>query len=175
VSDFSLKYAMKKRAKKMCDGGAMAEGGEVDSFEKQGNAFKSDTQSNDLQRTKPQSISMPPRQQTPEGRPEYTVASLAAGGEVSDEDKDADMIARIMHKRKMYSEGGMVANDDEPIADSMPAQFDDLALDDHLEMHETGANSGDELGDAQEDEDRHDIVAKIMKSRAKKDRNPRPA
>jgi hypothetical protein len=143
VSDFSLKYAMKKRAKKMCDGGKMmAEGGEVED-----------------------PYSELERESSPTGGP----------AEHDPDMKDADMIARIMHKRKMYSEGGMAANDDEPIADSMPAQFDDLALDDHLEQHDTGANSGDELGDAQEDDDRHDIVAKIMKSRGKKDRNPRPA
>jgi hypothetical protein len=46
--------------------------------------------------------------------------------------------------------------------------------DDDLEQHYTGENSGDELGNAQEDEDRRDIVSRIMKSRRLKDRLPRP-
>lgn len=84
-----------------------------------------------------------------------------------------DMVDRIMKHR--YSKGGEVANDSAPIVDEMPAEYDDLVKDDDLEMHETGANSGDELGDEQVDEDDEDTVSKIMKSRKKKDRMPRPA
>jgi hypothetical protein len=88
-----------------------------------------------------------------------------------------DMVDRVMRKR--YSKGGMIANggddDLDQMADGDPNNFDDLALRDHLESSYTGKNSGDELGDEQEDEDRHDMVARIMKSRAKKDRMPRPA
>lgn len=83
------------------------------------------------------------------------------------------MIERILAKH--YSKGGMVANDVEPIADEMSANYDYLSTHDDLEEHLTGANSGDELGDAQEDHDRKDIIARILKSRAKKDRMPRPA
>lgn len=92
---------------------------------------------------------------------------MAGGGRVD----------RIMKKRHMMSEGGMMANDDGKgaAADHDPNEFDDLVLDDHLSMHETGANSGDELGNEQMDHDNDDIVSRIMKSRAKKDRNPRPA
>lgn len=95
----------------------------------------------------------------------------AEGGEMHDD----DLVMKIMKKR--YSQGGQVANDvgTGQEADKLPNQFDDLVLDDDLEFHETGANSGDELGDEAEDEDRRDIVKKIMKSRAKKDRMPRPA
>lgn len=82
-------------------------------------------------------------------------------------------------KHMRYAEGGRVANEDEEITDKMPAQYDDLHLDDHLDddgkANYTGANSGDELGDKQEDEDRKDIVARIMHSRSKRDRMPRPA
>ena len=78
------------------------------------------------------------------------------------------------HPRHL-SEGGRIANDDEPMADSEPAQYDDLVKDDHLHEHYTGANSGDEIGDEEEDEDRHEIVSRIMKSRRLKDRMPRPA
>jgi hypothetical protein len=44
-----------------------------------------------------------------------------------------------------------------------------------MEFCYTGANSGDEVGDEQEDEDEHDMVSRIMKSRLKKDRMPHPA
>lgn len=74
-----------------------------------------------------------------------------------------------------YSEGGKVANEDLPIADDMPAEYDDLHLRDGLEEHYTGKNSGDEIGNEHEDERRSDIVSKIMHSRKKKDRMPRPA
>lgn len=95
---------------------------------------------------------------------------------VENQDDHEDMVGRIMKQRaKHYSHGGKVSNEDMPIADSEEAEYDDLEKDDDLEFHDTGANSGDELGDKQEDEDRHDIVSRIMKSRKKKDRLPHPA
>lgn len=92
----------------------------------------------------------------------------------STEDADDSLVMRIMHKR--YSKGGMVANEtDIDSADSMPAQFDDLVLRDDLEStYGDDDNAGDALGNAQEDEDRKDIVARIMASRRKKDRLPNP-
>ena len=72
--------------------------------------------------------------------------------------EDADMIARIMHKRKMYSEGGMVANAKGPGVEDMSSDYDDMQ-DDTLAFHDTAKNSGDELGE--------DMVSKIMKKRAK--------
>jgi len=95
--------------------------------------------------------------------------NMACGGKVGED----DMISKIMAKH--YSEGGRLANKTEITADFDPNEFDDLALRDGLEEHETGANSGDELGDEQEDEDRRDMVSKIMRSRAKRDKLPRPA
>lgn len=44
------------------------------------------------------------------------------------------MLDRIMSKRKM-SEGGVVSNSTEVVADELPNEFDDLALDDNLEAH----------------------------------------
>ncbi len=92
--------------------------------------------------------------------------------------EDHDMIEEIMMSRaKGYSEGGKVSNDTgtgEEV-DKEPNQFDDLVKDDDLEFHETGANSGDEDGDEEHDEEDRDMVGQIMKSRKKKDRNPRPA
>ncbi len=98
---------------------------------------------------------------------------MAEGGGVGD--KELDMVGRIMKHRECMSQGGVVANSTELMADSEPAEFDDLVLDDHLEGHNSGADDGDDLGDAQEDHDRKDIVSRIMKSRAKGDRMPRPA
>lgn len=76
---------------------------------------------------------------------------------------------------KKFSEGGKVANDTSPITDDMPAQYDDLVLRDDLESSYTGENSGDELGNEALDEEEEDLIAKIMKSRSKKDSMPRPA
>ncbi len=81
---------------------------------------------------------------------------LAHGGDVDD-----DMIGRIMKKRCM-SEGGIISNTDEDLADFAPNEFDDLVLDDHLEP---GPMGSDEIGNHQEDEDRKDIVARIMARR----------
>ena len=108
---------------------------------------------------------------------------MADGGQITgnysdEEDGDGtDMVGRIMAQRqRMFSKGGKVSNQDELEADFSPNEFDDLHLRDNLEQHDTGANSGDELGDAQEDEDRHDIVSRIMRSRRKgPGHNPRPA
>ncbi len=94
------------------------------------------------------------------------------------EHEDEDMVSKIM--RKMYAKGGVVADEGEGEedmqADSDVNDFDYLStgdLDDSTTN--SGAADGDELGDHQEDEDRHDIVAKIMKSMSKKDKMPRPA
>lgn len=94
----------------------------------------------------------------------------AEGGEIGNADmQDADMIARIMHKRKEYAMGGEVANDvGVSEADKLPAEFDDLVLDDNLE-DDSGA--GNEIGDERVSDDPVDRI--MMKK--KKDRMPRPA
>jgi hypothetical protein len=90
-----------------------------------------------------------------------------------------DIVGRIMKDQKVQkmSEGGRVANQEHGPNDSRLAgfsrnEFDDLVLRDDLEQSYTGENSGDELGNAQEDEDRRDLVSQIMRSLAKKDRMP---
>ena len=99
--------------------------------------------------------------------------NLAHGGYAEDGD-DLDMISHIMRKR--MSKGGQATNDTlDPGIEDDDAQYDDLVKDDDLEFHDTGANSGDEVGDAQEDMDRDDMISMIMASRKKKDRMPRPA
>ena len=105
------------------------------------------------------------------GLPEETIPEDKDNAAADAEDQD--MVERIMLKR--YSEGGMVANRTPITADFEDNEFDDLVKDDELESSYTGANSGDEIGDEQEDEDRRDIVSRIMRSRAKGDRMPRPA
>jgi hypothetical protein len=162
----AIKYAMQKKAKKMadggpcdehgthmckmCHGGMYADGGFVEEEEESGY--------------------MP--------RPEEHADHMYEHP-VENQGDHEDMVGRIMKKRMMhsqhYSEGGRVANDTPPDSEFEPNQFDDLVKDDDLEEHYTGANSGDEIGNHQEDEDRRDIIARIMKSRRLKDRNPRPA
>jgi hypothetical protein len=89
------------------------------------------------------------------------------------------MVMKIMMGRaKGYSKGGMVANEDQgesasvpdEMAKDKPNEFDDLALRDDLEFDSSGANEGDEHGDAAEDHDRADIIARVLKSRAKRDK-----
>lgn len=84
------------------------------------------------------------------------------------------MVDRIMRKR--MSEGGMVANDThDNTADEKENEFDDLVLRDDLEFSYDGKNSGDHLGNETVDAEERDLVKRIMSSRAKKDRLPRPA
>lgn len=92
-----------------------------------------------------------------------------------------DVVDRIIAKRKnMYSEGGQIANggddDLDKMADGDPNNFDDLALRDGLSSsYGHDDNSGDALGNAQEAEDREDIIARIMRQRKMKQHNPSPA
>lgn len=92
------------------------------------------------------------------------------------EHEDMDMIKRIMAQH--FSKGGQVANDvGVAEADELPAEYDDLVLRDNdmSDADYTAANSGDEHGNAAMDERNDDLIARIMASRRKKDRLPRPA
>ncbi len=100
----------------------------------------------------------------------------AEGGLVnpSPEDNGGDMVDSIMAKK--FSEGGQVANDTEAFSpDSEPSQYDELVKDDDLEMSYDGENSGDEDGNEALDDEDEDVVSSVMKSRKKKDKNPKPA
>lgn len=101
---------------------------------------------------------------------------------------EEDLVDRIMKERSKtfegldrYSQGGKIANsehgmNDEDLAGFSPNEFDDLVLRDDLESsYCDDDNSGDAIGNEQEDMDRKDIVARIMASRRKKDRMPNPA
>lgn len=112
----------------------------------------------------------------------------ASGGDGPYMDDEDDIVNRIMHKASpsfsgldRLSRGGQIANQEHgennnEMAGFSPNEFDDLVLRDDLESHYgDDDNSGDDLGNEQEDEDRKDIVARIMRSQRKKDRLPNPA
>lgn len=133
------------------------------------------------EQAEPMEHSLPPDPPHSEGR--YMSLNQHGASDEGEGDMDSihPLIKRIMMGRaKGYSEGGKVANEDHGPKDSRLAgfdqnEFDDLSLRDDLSGGYTGENSGDELGNSQEDSDRRDIVSRIMKSRAKKDRMPKPA
>lgn len=108
---------------------------------------------------------------------EHVMERIAPHAVENQHDRE-DMVGHIIKKRNQkFSKGGRVANDVGmgASADLEDNQFDDLVLRDDLEQHYTGANSGDEIGNAGEDARRRDVVSAIMMSRRKKDRLPRPA
>ncbi len=91
---------------------------------------------------------------------------------------EMDMVGRILKQlQHRYAKGGMVEAGDEHEAEFAPDEFDELETNppDTHRADYTGANSGDHIGDEQEDMDRHDIVSRVMKSRRKKDHLPNPA
>lgn len=94
--------------------------------------------------------------------------------EVPNQDWHPDLVDRIMQQRH-YSEGGRVANDTDPVADFEPNEFDLLVKDGGLESSYTAQNSGDEIGNEALDESEEDMIARIMRQRRMKDRNPVPA
>lgn len=177
---FAIACSMKKRAKKMAKGGSVDEGPSekenqmgvhkiVPNYDRAHAEVKhgqSEARYGDKKAAHKQVLSELKQMPNPK------IKGLAEGGDVDD-----DMVSRIMMAMggESYSEGGQVANDTPITADFESNDFDDLVHRDELEQSYTGANSGDELGDAQEDKDRNDIVKKIMSSLAKKDRMPRPA
>jgi hypothetical protein len=194
----AIAYGMKKKAKKMAEGGDIkgvhtSEFDEVDK-RKYPSLSMGDSDAGEMARNEKmdqakaehhrvlgEMVSMRKKDRTnlAEGGPacgpncpgcEMCHGGMMAEGGMAD---GLDMIKRIMRKR--MSEGGKVANQDLPIVDDMNAEYDELHKDDDLEFHDTGANSGDEIGDEDQDASDRDVVARIMRSRAKKDRMPRPA
>lgn len=175
MKSLALSYALKKKAKKM------AEGGHVDEIA----SGYVDHEGNDV---KHNHMAMMEDDRDLNQHGEYEEGPqgemYADGGQITDnyqsEDHEMDMVGKIMKQRQMmYSKGGMIANGGEDeldeMADGQPNNFDDLSLRDDHEFSYTGKNSGDEIGDARQEKDDHDLVARIMNSRRKKDRMPRPA
>lgn len=126
--------------------------------------------------------------------PAYETYSNASA--MSEDDKDLNqhdvyamdslhdgMVDKIMHQRSKtfenearFSEGGQVANDTPLTAGFKDNDFDDLVLRDDLDSdYGDDNNSGDETGNDALDERDDDVVSRVMRSRAKKDRMPRPA
>lgn len=102
--------------------------------------------------------------------------AMAEGGFIGshqDKEHELDLVGRIMKQRQQhFSEGGRVANKTPRIGGSEDNNFDDLYLDDDIESSYTGANSGDEDGDPDQDARDEDVVARIMRSRKKKNMMP---
>lgn len=172
----AIAYAMKKKAKKMADGGEtkgpVLDPTKVDSFVK---GFKGMSKGGEM---KSGYLSMPEEQEmdneSADMEDDKDLGQQPVDMHKSTEDADDDLVMRIMKKR--YSKGGQVSNECNEYADEQPNEFDDLVLDDGLEStYGDDDNAGDALGNEQEDADRKDIVARIMASRRKKDKLPSPA
>lgn len=137
---------------KMCHGGKMmAEGGEVEEEEASGyQDFPTEEEKHEF----------PHAEENQEFPPE-----------------EEDMVGRIMRHRGYMAEGGEMRNETGEDADMEMNQFDDMVKEDpdFSKADYTGANSGDEIGNEHLDEDEEDLVARIMKQRRMKDRNPVPA
>lgn len=89
---------------------------------------------------------------------------MAMGGEVPKAElHHDDLVDRIMEKRSM------------PMADDMSADFEATPEASEIESTNSGGADGDFMGNESEEQDRRDIVGKIMHSLAKKDRLPSPA
>lgn len=69
------------------------------------------------------------------------------------------------------SKGGKV----EKLADFAPNEFDAVELSPAEEFSYDGENSGDNLGNEKLDQDDDEEIALFMRSKSKKDSNPRPA
>lgn len=162
----AIAYNMKRKAKKMADGGTVAMTKEEREDANTG-AAPTDYGPNeqyDDESGKP----MPNSQLVHQW---YGSRAALPGEKMS---FGGDVVDKAMRKR--YSEGGEVANDTPAMADSLPNDFDDLSLrDDLTSTYGEDDNAGDSLDNTQENSDREDIIARIMRSRAKKDRLPRPA
>ena len=191
---FPIAYAMKKKAgAHMCSGGEcahpshgkkMAEGGFIGSHQTEGKPEVDGDLMPEahLHEELAEHVAHEP---THDSMVEHDVMNQEGAEDegAGDMDEIHPMVMRIMMGRaKGYSEGGKVANEESGDSTGAPSsakwednEFDELAKEDDLEFKSTGANAGNELGDAEQDHEREDIVSRIMKSRAKKDRMPRPA
>jgi len=179
----AIQYAMKKKARggmvcshgssscEMCHGGkAMAEGGEV----------KGDDEDEDVvdRAMKSRGSDEKSDEHESEDKPIEDIEDSGDKKGNSEESEIEEMIEDIVDriiKKRGYSEGGQVANDDSIVAPLEENQFDDLVLRDDLEQHYTPENSGDLIGNQTLEDEMQDIVSRVMKSRSKRDRNPVPA
>ena len=162
----AIAYSMKKKAKKMAEGGMMGE--QSDAHEEEMLHEPEDSLS-EMSGAGVQGhqihIHVNPKQGYGEHRGNYAHGGMA--GEQSKE-HEMDMVDRIMTKRAckggMYSEGGKVADGEEELADTKPNEFD-VMEDNDLAFSDTGESSGDEHGSKLNQEE--DMVDRIMKKRKK--------
>lgn len=176
----AIAYGMKRKHKKMADGGEVGcQESDMDKMSKSvKKAFGNYAEGGVVEEDDRMLNQHGEEEIGPEGMDEDSKAPHERMVEhaVENQADHEDMVGHIMRQRqKHYSKGGRVANDTPISADFADNDFDDLVLRDDLDEHYTGANSGDEIGNDQEDKDRRDIVSMIMKSRAKKGMMPRPA
>jgi len=201
--DMAIAYNMKKQGRKMAEGGSlpcaahgmdackmchgskMADGGFVEKEQESGYGSMPE----ESEKRNEHAMSQDDRMLNQHGQDEIGPRGMDEDNEsqpdriidhpVENQDfpeEEEDMISRIMNRQEQhYSEGGQVANYTGREGDKASAQYDDLVKDDDLEFHYTGENSGDELGNDALEEEMHDIISRIMASRAKRDRNPVPA
>jgi hypothetical protein len=191
-NNLSIAYAMKKKSKKMADGGEIAdpdklasaqdsmrkafgyaEGGQItDNYQPSGKVdtdpdmgfheFDKGYVDHEGDVKRPNSMAMG------EDSKRLNQHPVDVHAETSMEEQG--LVDRIMMNRKQnnageakFSEGGKVANQDEIEAGFSPNEFDDLHLNDNLESsYGDDDNSGDALGNEQEDKDRSDLVDRIM-------------
>jgi hypothetical protein len=163
----AIAYAMKRKANKMAHGGMI---------HKKDEHYQQIPESHKVMNRVAEHETEHEEMMEPAGHE----ATESAGEEAYEHMDPHDLVSRIMNKRKMMAKGGVVADEGMGEADEHPdnhsADYDYLSsgdLDDSTTN--SGSADGDYLGNSTEDEDRHDIVARIMRSRMKKDRMPNPA
>ena len=177
----AIAYALKRKAKKMADGGQVEhEAAESDAVERQ-------------EHQEPQHDLVDRQEQS------KPLKQLAEGGDIEEDSVDRQehkapqkdlvdhsdpskpiimqklakggVVDRIMAKRKGPLAEAMEGEAEEDhLADSEENEFDDVVKEDSAESH---IPSDEEHSDEQEDEDRKDIVSKIMASRRLKDKMPK--
>lgn len=190
----AIAYAMKKKAKKMAEGGMLTNDGyqsecsadcndpSHEHLDPQANMHVS--HEGDVKRPNGMAMEQDDKMLNQHGEDEIGPEGrhMAHGGQMEPmhgeqgPEHDMDMVDHIMKKRQMmYSEGGKVANDTHEFEADFedPNKFDVLPMEDDLESSYTGKNSGDELGN-EWDANHHDMVDEIMLKR-RKQHNPNPA
>lgn len=170
----AMAYALKKRSKKMAEGGRA----EHEGVNKETSRYRP---GESMAGTHTRAAADPSRSHSEReynrGKAKDTHHAVLSGMQ-SQRGQDrtnlaegGDIVSKAMAKR--MAKGGVVSNDDEDRdVEFEKDEFDDLEKDDHLEASDSGS---DEIGDERLEDDDRDIVSRVMKSRRKGDRMPRPA
>lgn len=168
-SDLAIAYSMKRKARKMADGGPVQQQQKDKDSETLGKriGYPGFSQGGVAGAEAEDDKELNQHGEDDEG-PD---GAYSLGGMIVDK-----IMSKMGNKTNSLSEGGKVANGSmtEGLAGMKPNEFDDLVLRDDLESSSDGANNGDSIGNEQESSDREDMISRIMSSRAKKDRLPNP-